>query len=136
MDDESWAVLIEGLVEATKVNKLQWGTGSVGAAGAGMHGLRRSALRAVWGSRVWHARSESAVYELSSDTLGRAPFELSVWTMEGDAMTPLASVESSLAQAEPEKQRVNRALDRLGQTISASASKSAQVVEKLLKDFE
>lgn len=135
LDSQAWDRLIKGLIRATDEGTLVWEDKKSAAGYGSLTAVRRSALSPLIDERVLRASSKSATYELTADSFGRAPYELTVWEDVADRKTPIGTVKSSTAVQDHSAFHTNLALERLFQRAAASTVDSDAVVDRLLGDL-
>lgn len=136
LDRDSWTRLVRGLRNATARGRLEWERRDI-RAGEGARALGNLILDSMNRPRVFVGLAQDTRYELSSaDSFGRAPFELSVWQLEGAKTKAVDSVRSSLDVSDYSALSLNAALQELFQTVDSTTESSAQIVDRLLRDLD
>jgi hypothetical protein len=133
LDNESWLRLLDGLITATKLGKLQWEA----LGGNGELPVTTKAALMGTASREKHfsARSEGVSYELSSeDPRGRAPYELVVRELgRTRQLKQIGTLRSSVEIRHAQTMRLNSVLEQLFQVVDSSIEPPSAVVSRLLR---
>lgn len=130
LDNRSWARLLDGLILATEHGELEW------------HGIEASSpfgvmvsIAALRDKRVLRAYAKSAMYSISSEGFGSAPYELSVAEKVGQELKEIGTIRSSTMVGATELYQINEKLESLFRKANSQAEEPGAVVDRLLGDF-
>lgn len=129
----AWNRLLKGLIDATKRGKLTWTRDSKKSstvAGIGVFGVGASG---IFDKQSLRASTKATTYQLEANSLGRAPFEITVDLGNGE---PVETLSSTSNITDSEAFELNRQLEKLFRTASSSIVDSEALVEKLLNEIE
>ncbi|WP_190247193.1 hypothetical protein [Brevibacterium casei] len=135
LDNGAWSKLISGLTQATEAGKLQWERKETRAGYGGISGIQKTAFSALMDQRVLRARSNKTTYELTADSFGRAPYELTVWDTVDNRKKPIGSTTSSTDVQNRGAVYINSQLERLFKIADSSIEDPDEVVNRLLGDL-
>lgn len=130
LNNESWSRLLDGLIRATENGELEWQR--IQASSPFGVALTISALR---DKAVLRAYSKSAMYTISSEGLGLAPYELSVLEKVGQDLKEIGTVRSSTMVESMPRYQINEKLQLLFHRADSLAEDPGAVVDRLLGDF-
>lgn len=130
LDNKSWERLLDGLILATERGELEWQRMQA----ISPFGIATSSsfLR---DQRVLRAFAKSAMYSISSEGFGSAPYELTVSEKVGQELKEIGSVRSSTMVNMAGTLLMNGKLETLFRKADSTAEDPGAVVDRLLGDF-
>lgn len=129
LDVPGWLRLIEGLISATKDQRVTWSEQDMTAVTTAMKFVRSGGIMAV---RVFTVSVGQVFYELSSSSLGE-PYSLVLTEMRDGKAVNLGSCRSSTSIVSPGALDLNAALKDLYDAVDSTIETSDEVVDRLLR---
>lgn len=136
LDNDSWSRLLDRLISVTRDGELGWKRKDISSSHSEGSIMKFNILSSFSKQRVLQAATKSAVYELTSDPFGRAPFELAVWEKVNERTKPIDSIKSSASVDVYGNYMLNRKLEQLFKEADSSIENPEEVVDRLLGDFD